>query len=331
MSSENYYNILNVSKNASIEEIKSSYRKLALQNHPDKNPGDPDAEQRFKKIGEAYEVLSDTEKRQQYDSMGTVRLENNSFNHFNDIFNMINKGIFNTFNKGNRAGTISVSLSQAYNGCSIRSTVQRTNKCSICEGSGYHDKINHDCVVCNGNGYIVEDTLFMGMFKQQLRHQCPSCKGIKSTELKCYSCKGNKIQEETFLFDLPIPKGMNNNTSITLYGIGNIVDYKNMARDDVTVNVSINDSDSDIKLKDNCNLKTNMEISLKEALCGFKKYIKHLDGRNVCVEGDNFIQKKEVQILGEGLKNGYLEVNITVKNEHTKEQMRRAFDYIESK
>lgn len=234
--SEDYYKILSVSRNATPGEIKKAYRKQAMKYHPDRNPDDKEAEEKFKSCTEAYEVLSDEKKRQIYDTYGHDGLKNSGyrgpgnaediFSSFGDIF-----GDLFGFGGGNRArarrdGPISgndlrydveISFMEAVHGVSKEVQLTRRDTCWTCEGSGSrpgHKK--QTCPTCNGQGQVIRS---QGFF--QMSSTCPQCHGEGTIVTDpCNDCHGTGLVEKTKKVSLKIPAGVDTGARMRLRGEG---------------------------------------------------------------------------------------------------------------
>src|SRR4249920_2901411 len=232
MSKRDYYEVLGVAKGASADEIKKAYRKVAMQFHPDRNPGDKAAEEKFKEAAEAYEILSDTDKKTQYDRYGHAGVSSNGrghqgggmnmddiFSQFGDIFG---DDIFGNFfggqqrrgsgqrMRGVRGSNLRIKLKLTYEeiakGVTKNIKVKKYISCTTCGGSGAKDKNSvQTCGTCGGSGQVrkVQNT-FLG--QMQTVTTCPTCNGEGSTIAnKCTSCKGEGrvYGEETVTIEIP--------------------------------------------------------------------------------------------------------------------------------
>lgn len=247
MANKNYYDELGVSKNASQDEIKSAYRKLAKQYHPDLNKDNPQAAEKFKNINEAYEVLSDETKRRNYDQFGSA--EGPAFNGFGssgsgfggfgdfsggfeDIFNMFTGGAFGGAQARTRANTpidgqdigvsVTLSFTEAALGCKKTFSVERDEVCSHCSGTGAKGGTEYTtCKECGGTGQVkyTQDTIFGRMVTQGV---CKSCNGTgKSIKTKCEHCNGQGHFSRNTKIDVNIPAGVDNGEVLTMRDGGN--------------------------------------------------------------------------------------------------------------
>lgn len=244
MAKRDYYEVLGVAKGTPVDEIKKSYRKIALQFHPDRNPGNKESEEKFKEAAEAYDILSNPDKRAQYDRFGHAGLGGNGgfgqggpggmrmediFQHFGDIFgnDMFGGG---GGGGGRRQGTrganlrikLKMDFSEIANGANKKIKVKKHIACQQCQGSGAKDKGSiQNCSTCGGSGQVRRVTnTFLG--QMQTVTTCPSCsgEGITITQ-KCSNCKGEGrvYGEETLSLD--IPAGVQDGMQLSMSGRGN--------------------------------------------------------------------------------------------------------------
>jgi len=232
MAKADYYSLLGVARNASDQELKRAYKKLAMKYHPDRNQGDKEAEAKFKEVSEAYEVLTDQNKRQAYDQFGHEGLDqrfgqNGGFQggSFNDIFGDVFGDIFGGGSRSQnqpRRGSdleyrIEVSLEEAINGKEVKMSIPRKVNCKPCKGTGAKDGTAFTtCKQCNGQGQV---RVSQGFFSVQ--QTCPSCRGRgKSIEVTCGTCSGNGFNNETKKLAVKIPAGVDTGDQIRLSGEG---------------------------------------------------------------------------------------------------------------
>ena len=247
MSKRDYYEILGVSKTASAEEIKKAYRKKAIEFHPDKNPGDKVSEEKFKEAAEAYEVLSDDQKRQRYDQYGhagvggaagggfgggSMNMED-IFSHFGDIFGG-HFGGFGGFGGSQRGGgqrvrrgsdlrvKVKLTLAEVATGVEKKIKVKKYVLCSHCNGVGAaHGSQSVTCTTCNGSGRVtrVQQTILGQM---QTASECPTCNGDgKIIKDKCSHCAGEGIVREDEVITINIPAGVMEGMQLSMSGKGN--------------------------------------------------------------------------------------------------------------
>ena len=238
-----YYEVLGVNKGATAEEIKKAYRKSAMKYHPDRNPGDKEAEEKFKEIGEAYEVLSDDQKRSRYDQFGFAGVDPSygggaggagygGFGGFGDFGDL--GDIFGSFFGGGSRGQrrngprqgesvgvrLELTFEEAAFGCKKEVTVNRIENCSSCQGSGSADGIIETCQQCHGSGQVRTTQSFMGMTMQSTV-ACPSCSGRgKMVKTPCSTCKGKGKVRRNPKIKVNIPAGIDAGQSVRLSGEG---------------------------------------------------------------------------------------------------------------
>ena len=229
-----YYEVLGVGKNANADEIKKTYRKLALKYHPDRNPGNKEAEEKFKEAAEAYAVLSDTEKRAQYDqfghSMGGSGFSGfqgyeDAFRGFGDIFGDLFDDFFGGTTRsrgGARRGSdlevaVELTLEEASRGKEVSLQIPRHEICSACHGSGAASGSKRStCSECRGMGEI---RVTQGFFS--LRRTCPRCQGEgERIEKPCSNCRGRGRVEMTRKLNLKIPAGVDTDSRLKMTGEG---------------------------------------------------------------------------------------------------------------
>jgi molecular chaperone DnaJ len=302
-SKRDYYEILGVSKSASADEIKKAYRKVAMQFHPDRNPGDKASEEKFKEAAEAYEILSDQDKRAQYDRFGHSAFgqgrggggfggmnTEDIFSQFGDIFG---DDMFGSFfggggrsrsggrNKGVRGSNlrikIKVNFEEIAKGTTKTVKVKKYVSCSTCNGSGAKDKNSvQTCGTCGGNGQVrrVQNT-FLG--QMQTVTTCPACNGEGSTITnKCTTCKGEGrvYGEETVSLD--IPAGVQDGMQLSMSGKGNIGERGGPSGDLI---ILIEEEEHEQLQRDGLNVAFDLYVSFPDAVFGTQVEVPTIDGR----------------------------------------------------
>ncbi len=299
-----YYEILGVSKSASQEEIKKAYRKVAMQFHPDRNPGDKAAEEKFKEAAEAYEVLNDSNKKAQYDRFGHNAFSqgrggggfsgggmnmDDIFSQFGDIFGDESFGSFFGNRGGKRGGQsggtrgsnlrvkIKLNYEEIAKGASKTIKIKKYVKCTTCSGSGAKDKNSvQTCGTCNGSGQVrrVQNT-FLG--QMQTVTTCPTCSGDGTTiTAKCNACKGEGriYGEETVTID--IPAGVQEGMQLSIGGKGNIGERGGSFGDLI---VQIEEEQHPQLQRDGLNVVFDLYISFPDAVFGTQLEVPTIDGK----------------------------------------------------
>ncbi len=338
MEKRDYYEVLGVSKTATIDEIKKAYRKLALQYHPDKNPGDKNAEERFKEAAEAYSVLSDADKRAKYDRFGHAGLGGQQgfssaediFSHFGSIFDDL--GINFGFGGGGFGGFGGRAQKTVHRGSNLRVSAKMTLKdiaegkktkikvnkyitCQHCHGSGSEDGKVDTCPTCKGSGQIVQNTRSIFGIMQQVS-PCPTCGGEgKIIKNKCKHCQGNGVVKGEEIIDIAIPAGVADGMQFSLRGKGNAGARNGVAGDLI---VQIQEEKNDTFIRNGENLIYSLFISISQAVLGDSIEIPTIDGTTTVKIPAGIQSGDTVRVKGKGLPilNGYgrgdLIVNVTV-------------------
>lgn len=227
-----YYEVLGVAKGASPDELKRAYRQLALQFHPDRNPDDPQAAERFKECSEAYAVLSDPEKRRSYDMFGHAGaggagFDFNDFSGFTDIFEAFfgggasTRGRRRTVRGSDLRYDVTISFDDAYTGVEREIDVPRLSTCDACSGSGAAPGTSVEtCATCGGSGQVRRAA--QSIFGQVVNvSACPSCRGEgKTIQKPCSSCRGQGRVEQRRRLAMRIPAGVDTGSQIRLVGEG---------------------------------------------------------------------------------------------------------------
>ena len=240
-----YYEVLGVEKGASADEIKKAYRKMAMKYHPDRNPGNQEAEEKFKEVGEAYEVLHDDDKRSRYDQFGFAGVDPNygagaggygggagfggfgDFGDFGDIFGSFFGGGASRGSNANapRRGEnvmsrLDLTFEEAAFGCEKEVAAQRIENCASCNGTGSADGAVETCSNCRGSGQVRTVQNFMGM-QMQSTAACPRCNGKgKVIKTPCNTCKGRGKVRHTQRIKVKVPAGVDEGQSVRVRGEG---------------------------------------------------------------------------------------------------------------
>ena len=334
---KNYYEILGVDRNATPDEIKKTYRKKAMEFHPDRNPGDVEAEDKFKEATEAYDILSDENKRRNYDTFGTANGSNSGGNPFNmnDIFSQFGDifgggfggGGFNQRKRGNDLKVpVNLTLIDVIFGSNKKIKYKRQDKCQKCDGKGGNDLST--CYSCNGQGkkVVVQNTPFG---RVQQAHLCNICDGTgKIIQHKCTDCRGEGtiLKEETI--DIKIPAGAVNGMQINMPGNGNHI--RNGDPGDLFI--AINEIPDDKFQRDGTDLNYNHWITISDVVLGVTSNIETPHGEininipNGCDGGKVFTFKNKgipnLSMNGESYSTGslHIKVNILIPKLLTDEQ-----------
>lgn len=241
-----YYEVLGISKDASADDIKKAYRKMAMKYHPDRNPGDKEAEEKFKEVGEAYEVLSDADKKARYDQYGFAGVDPNfgagaggyggaGFGGFGDFSDL--GDIFGDFFGGGRSrgsqqnaprrgenvmSRLELTFEEAAFGCEKEVATPRIENCPNCNGTGSADGVIETCSQCRGTGQVRTVQNFMGM-QMQSTTTCPACNGRgKIIKTPCSTCKGKGKVRRTNRVKVKIPAGVDAGQSVRVRGEGGV-------------------------------------------------------------------------------------------------------------
>ena len=241
-----YYEVLGVEKGASAEEIKKAYRKSAMKYHPDRNPGDKEAEEKFKELGEAYEVLSNDDKRARYDQFGFAGVDPNygagqggnpygggfggfgDFGDLGDIFGSFFGGGTRRANpnaprRGENVGVrLELTFEEAAFGCEKEVNVARIENCAACHGSGSADGVVDTCSTCRGAGQVKTVQNFMGM-QMQSTSVCPQCNGQgKVIKTPCTTCRGKGKVRRMQKIRVKVPAGVDMGQSVRVRNEGSV-------------------------------------------------------------------------------------------------------------
>lgn len=335
--------MLEVPKTATAEEIKKAYRKQAIKYHPDKNPGDKAAEEKFKEAAEAYEVLSDPQKRQRYDQYGHAGMGGASgfsgggmsmddiFAHFGDIFG---GGSFGSFFGGGFGGSrrggpqtrvnkgsnlrvkVKLTLAEVANGVTKKIKVNKYVACDKCGGTGAFDSNSYsNCSTCHGSGVVTRITnTILGQMQQS--SVCPNCGGDgRIITRRCTNCGGEGIVQKEDIVTLNIPAGVADGMQLSVSGKGNAARHGGINGDLLVV---IQEEEHPELIRDGNDLIYSLFLSIPDAILGTTAEIPTVDGR-VKIKIDPGTQSgKILRLRGKGIPeiNGYgrgdLLVNIQV-------------------
>ena len=293
-----YYEVLGVAKGASDDEIKKAYRKLAKQYHPDMNPGDKTAETRFKEVNEAYEVLSDSDKRAKYDQFGHAGVDPNfgaggfgggGFDFdLNDIFSAFTGGGFGGFGGGSRPRTgpqkgeslrasLYITFEEAAFGCEKEVSVTRTEQCETCRGSGCAPGATAEiCPDCQGSGTVrTQQRTIMGTFSTTTT--CPKCGGSgKIIHQPCPDCKGAGSTRKQKKITVKIPAGIDNGQSISLRGQGN-AGLNGGPAGDLIITIGVREHERFVR--EGSDVLSEEPVSFVQAALGAELEIPTIDGK----------------------------------------------------
>jgi molecular chaperone DnaJ len=337
MEKRDYYDVLGVSKGATKDEIKKAYRKQALKYHPDKNPGDKKAEDMFKEAAEAYEVLSDDDKRAKYDRFGHAGVGSSAagggysggmtmediFSSFGDIFG----SGFGTFggsrsrgqyvNKGtNMRVKVKLTLEEIAKGTKKKIKIKKYVACSACNGSGAADEHSiSTCKTCHGTGHATRVTnTFLGQI--QTSSVCPACGGDgKTITKKCPECYGEGIVQKDDIVTINIPAGVGKGMQMTVTGEGNAARRGGVNGDLIVV---IDEKNHPELIREGNDLIYNLFISIPEAILGANVEIPTVDSRVKIKIEPGTQPGKILRLRGKGLPDvnsygrGDLLVNVNV-------------------
>jgi|AntAceMinimDraft_17_1070374.scaffolds.fasta_scaffold01571_5 molecular chaperone DnaJ len=343
MSKRDYYEVLGVNKNATDAELKKAYREKALKYHPDRNPGNKEAEEKFKEAAESYEVLSHADKRSRYDQFGHEGMRGSGgagfgmnmediFRHFGDIFGDFgsdfgsfgNFGSFGSSFGGSRQRQrkvsrgsnlrikIKLNLEEIANGAEKKVKVKKYTTCSACGGTGSKKGSSFDtCTTCNGTGQVTKVTnTFLG--QMQTTATCPHCNGTgRIITNKCTICHGDGIIKGEETIDINIPAGVEEGMQLSVSGKGNAGAHNGISGDLIIIIQEIEDT---CLKRDGKNLFCEHFISMPEAILGTVISVPIIGGKAKIKIEPGTQPGKVLRLRGKGLPdlNSYSKGDILV-------------------
>ena len=318
-----YYEVLGVEKSASAEEIKKAYRKKAMQFHPDRNPGDKTAEEKFKEVGEAYEVLSDADKKARYDQFGFQGVDPNfgagggyggsgfggfgGFGDFGDILSEFLGGggsrtrgsASNAPRRGeNVAVRLDLTFEEAAFGCEKEVSAARIENCASCNGSGSADGVIESCSRCHGTGQVRTTQNFMGMTMQSTA-ACPQCSGRgKIVKNPCNTCKGKGKVRRVQKIKVKVPAGVDEGQSVRVRNEG-CVGSNGGPNGDLLAEIVL--KQHPIFERQNMDVFCEVPITFTQAALGAEIEVPTLDGKVKYEIPEGTKTGKVFQIFGKGV------------------------------
>lgn len=357
---KDYYDILGVSRNADESEIKKAYRKIAIKNHPDKNPGDTAAEERFKEAAEAYEVLGNKEKRRQYDQFGHQGVGGNGggfggggmnmddiFSTFGDIFGE-GSPFGEAFGRGGGGGRqrqrrkgsnlrikLKLTLAEVANGVTKKVKVKRQMMCDSCQGTGAENGSAYEtCDVCEGAGQVRRVTSTM-LGRMVTSSTCGTCGGTgKRIKTRCKSCNGEGVLPEEEVIEIKIPAGVEEGMQLSMSGKGNFPPRGGVPGDLLIV---IEEKPEKQLKREGNNVHYDLYLNFADAALGTSVEVPTIEG-SVKIPIEAGTQSgKILRLRGKGIKeiNGFgrgdqlIHVNVWTPRELTKEE-RKALEKFRS-
>ena len=346
MAKRDYYEVLGVSKTATDDEIKKAYRKIAIKYHPDRNPGNKEAEEKFKEAAEAYDVLHDQQKRQQYDQFGFNAPgggfgDGGGFSSMDDIFSMFGDifgghggggfGGFGGFGGGGGARRkpqsrgadlrmkVSLTLQEVLTGTTKKFKVKKDVACQHCHGTGAEAGSGSEtCPTCHGSG-VVSRTVRTMLGMMQTQSECPTCHGEGTViKNKCTECGGTGVVKGEEVVEVKIPAGVAEGMVVNVPGKGNAGQHNGISGD---IQVYITEEPNDTFVRDGNDVIYNLLLDFPTAVLGGDVEIPTIDGGKVKIKVEPGTQPgKTLRLRGKGLPSvpgygngtGDLVVNMSV-------------------
>ena len=334
MAKRDYYEVLGVEKQATPEDVKKAYRKLAIKHHPDKNPGDKAAEENFKELGEAYEILSDPQKRALYNQHGHAAFDRRAGGHgsgsFHDPFEIFREvfgggGIFEDLFGGGRPDStqpqrgndlrydMEITFEEAAHGCEKEITVTKPEACDACQGSGAETGSRiRACSACGGRGQVINSR---GIFS--IAQTCPHCQGAgRVIDKPCRTCHGNGRRERASKIKLRVPAGVDTGSRLRSGGNGE-AGFRGGPPGDLYVVLHV--KAHAIFQRDGDDLLCEVPVSFVQAALGAEIAVPALDGKAPIKVPPGTQPGTLFRLKGKGIKNvqgygrGDLHVRITVE------------------
>lgn len=332
--SKDYYNVLGINKGASDDEIKKAYRKKAMEFHPDKNPDNPQAETKFKEAAEAYDVLSNPEKKSNYDRFGTADANpfgggggnpfggfghgfsmDDIFSQFGDIFGQ-NKGGGRWAQKKRKGGDlrlkVSLTIQEILKGVTKKVKYKRQDSCNSCNGKGGTDV--RDCMPCSGTGrrVVVQNTPF-GQIRQE--HGCPDCGASgKKVANPCGVCRGEGTVPKEEIVSVDIPAGVSSGMVLSMQGYGNYV------KDGIPgdLQILVEELREFYFKREGNNLLVEKEVSVIDAIIGSQVKVKTPHGDIPITIQPGTEHGRQLRVVGKGIPDvnlglGDLIVKVSLK------------------
>ncbi|MEA2046870.1 MAG: molecular chaperone DnaJ [Campylobacterota bacterium] len=315
MTELDYYEVLEVSKSCSGAELKKSYRKLAMKYHPDRNPGDTEAEDQFKIVNEAYQVLSDDEKRSIYDRYGKAGLEGQGAGrggfggaNMDDVMDMFNSmfggsGGFGGFGQTRRDPNqkyaldfeieVTLEFHEAVFGCKKEIDMTYKTACEDCDGTGAKDAKLETCEYCQGQGQVL-----MRQGPMQFAQTCPKCQGEgEIVKEACGSCsgKGYHVEEDTVI--VTVPAGVDSGNRLKAQGYGN--EGRNNQRGDLYITFRVKDDENFVR--NGNDIYIEVPVFFTQSILGETISIPTLDGEKELTLNQGTMDKEQYQFPGEGV------------------------------